>query len=165
MSAGPTYPRNDLLNALLVALHLQERLDLADGEVLPITKRHHLVKGAEDVKGMSEDLALVQRLAYAADHLGEEVQRVNVLEDVGLLVGDEHHVQLVQGLVDEADIVLLDRRVLGARVGGLGKRGKEGFDAGALDVVESPGNDGLAAAGADGRSEDDLERGGSVSGW
>lgn len=160
MSAGPTYPRNDLLDALLVALHLQERLDLADGEVLPITKRHHLVKGAEDVKGMSEDLALVQRLAYAADHLGEEVQRVNVLEDVGLLVGDEHHVQLVQGLVDEADIVLLDRRVLGARVGGLGKRGEEGFDAGALDVVESPGNDGLAAAGADGRSEDDLERGG-----
>lgn len=159
MSAGPTYPRNDLLDALLVALHLQERLDLADGEVLPITKRHHLVKGAEDVKGMSEDLALVQRLAYAADDLGEEVQRVNVLEDVGLLVGDEHHVQLVQGLVDEADIVLLDRRVLGARVGGLGERGEEGFDAGALDVVESSGDDGLAAAGADGRSEDDLEGG------
>lgn len=139
-----------------MTLHLQKRLDLANGEVLPVAERDHLVKGAEDVEGMSEDLALVQGLAYAADYLGEEVKRVNVLEDVGLLVRDEHHVQLVQGLVDEADIVLLDGGVLGARVGGLGERSEECFDTRALDVVEGSSNNGLAAAGADGRSEDDL---------
>ena len=75
-----------------MTLHLQERLDLTDGQVLPVAEGNNLVKGAEDIKGMSEDLALVQGLAYAADYLGEEVQRVNVLENVGLLVGDEHHV-------------------------------------------------------------------------
>ena len=46
--------------------------------------------------------------------------------------------------------------MLCARVGGLGERCEEGFDARPLDVVECAGEDGLAAAGADRRSEDDL---------
>lgn len=43
------------------------------------------------------------------------------MEDVGLAVGDEDDVQLVEGLVDEADIVLFDGGVLGTAVGKLGK--------------------------------------------
>lgn len=122
-----------------MAFHLEEGLDLADGEVLPVTERHQLIEGAEQFVGISEDFALVEALAGAGDNLGKKVERVDVLEDVGLLVGDEDHVQLVQGLVDESDIVLLDNGVLGARVGGLGERGEESFDAGALDVVEGAG--------------------------
>lgn len=81
------------------------------------------------------------------------MQGVDVLENVGLLVGDEHHVELVERLVDEADIVLFDRCVLGARVGGFGESGQEGLDSRPLDIVESSGENGLAAACADGRCE------------
>lgn len=151
-----TYPRNNLLNPLLVTLHLQEGLNLADGQVLPVPERHQLIKGADQLKGIPKNFPLVEALACAGHDLGEEVQRVDVLEDVGLLVGDEHHVQLVQRLVDEADIVLLNGGVLCAGIGGLGERCEEGFDARPLDVVECAGEDGLAAAGADGRSEDNL---------
>ena len=139
-----------------MTLHLQEGLDLADGEVLPVSERHELVKGADKLKGISEDLAFVEALAGAGDDLGEQVQRVDVLEDVGLLVGDEHHVQLVQRLVDEADVVLLDRRVLRARVRRLREGCQKGFETRPLDVVEGPREDGLAPASADGRSENNL---------
>ena len=139
-----------------MALHLQKGLNLADGQVLPVPERHQLIEGADELKGVPQNLALVKALAGAGDDLGEQVQRVDVLEDVGLLVGDEHHVQLVQRLVDEADIVLLDCRVLGARVRRLGEGCQEGFDARPLDVVECPREHGLAAAGADGRSKDNL---------
>jgi hypothetical protein len=151
-----TYPRNDLLNALLVTLHLEERLDLANRQVLPVPKGNELVEGAKDIEGMLENLALIQALTYAADDLGEEVERVDVLEDVGLLVGDEHHVELVERLVDESDVVLLDRGVLSARVGRLGKSSEEGLDARPLHIVERSGKDGLAAARADGRRKHNL---------
>jgi len=59
---------------------------------------------------------LVQTPASAADDLGEEVEGVDILEDVGLAVGDEDHVQLVQRLVYEADIVLLDGGMLRAGI-------------------------------------------------
>lgn len=45
------------------------------------------------------------------------MERVDVLQDVGLAVGDENHVQLVQGLVDEANVVLLDGGMLCTRIG------------------------------------------------
>ena len=151
-----TYPRNDFLDALLMTLHFKKRLDLTDRQVLPIPKGDELVEGAEDVEGMLKDLALVQALAYAADDLGEQVKRVDVLENVGLLVGDEHHVELVQGLVDKSDIVLLDSGVLRSGVCSLGEGGEEGLNARALHIVERSGKDGLAAARADGRREDNL---------
>lgn len=151
-----TYPSNNLLNPLLVAFHLQERLDLTDGQVLPIAECHQLVEGADELVCIPKDLPFVEAFACAGNHLGEQMQRVDVLENVGLLIGDEHHVQFVQGLVNESDIVLFDCRVLCARVGGLGERCEEGFDARPLDVVECAGEDGLAAPGADRRSEYDL---------
>ena len=45
------------------------------------------------------------------------MERVDVLEDVGLAVGNEDHVQLVERLVDEANVVLLDSGVLRSAVG------------------------------------------------
>lgn len=140
-----------------MTLHFQKGLDLADRQVLPVSERHQLVEGADKLKGIPEDLSFVEALARAGNDLSEEVQGVDVLEDVGLLVGDEHHIQLVQRLVDEADIVLLDRRVLCARIRCLREGRQEGFDARPLDVVEGAGKDGLAATRADGRCEDNLD--------
>ena len=139
-----------------MTLHLEECLDLTDRQVLPIPEGDQFIKGTEDVEGMLEDFAFVQALAYAADNLGEEVEGVDVLEDVGLLVRDEDHVELVERLVDEADIVLLDGGMLCSGVCGLGESGEESFDARPLHIVKRSGKDGLAAAGADGRCEDNL---------
>ena len=100
-----------------MGLHLEESLDLADGQVLAVAQGDQLIESAEQFVGISEDFALVQTLACAGDHLGKEMERVDVLQNVGLAVGDEDHVQLVQGLVDKADVVLLDRGMLRARVG------------------------------------------------
>jgi hypothetical protein len=116
------------LDALLVTLHLEESLDLVDSQVLPVTKSNQLIEGAKQLVGILEDLPLVQALARASDHLGEEVKGINVLENVGLLVGDEDHVELVQGLIHEANIVLLNRGVLGAAVSELGKGEQQGLE-------------------------------------
>lgn len=111
-----------------MTLHVQECLDLANGQVLPVAKGDELVEGAEEFVGILEDLALVEALACAGDDLGEQVQRIDVLQNVGLAVGDENHVELVERLVNESDIVLLDGGVLGAAVGLLGERRQESLN-------------------------------------
>lgn len=143
-------------------LHFQECPNLADSQVLTVTQGDDLVEGTDKFEGISEDFSLVEALASAGNDLGEEVEGVDVLEDVGLLVGDEHHVELIQWLVYESNIILFDGGVLGARVGSLGERCEEGFDTSALDVVEGPGQNSLAAPSADGRSEDNLRRNGQL---
>lgn len=118
------YPRNNLLDALFVTLHLQKGLNLAHGEVVSIAQSDHLVKGAEKFVGISKNFSLVEGAARAGDNLSEKVQGVNVLKNVGLLVRDEHHVELIKWLVDESDVILLDSRMLGTAVGKLGERGQ-----------------------------------------
>jgi hypothetical protein len=147
---------NDFLDALLVRLHVKEGLDLAHGQVLAVAESNDLVKGRQQLKRVLEDLALVERLAYRRDNLGEEVQRVDVLQNVGLQVGDEDHVQLVEGLVDVADVVLLAGCMLSPAVGELGERGKESFDARALHLTELAREDRLSAASAYRGCEDHL---------
>jgi hypothetical protein len=56
-----------------MTLHLKEGLDLADGQVLPVPKRHQLVKGAQQFVGILQYLPLVQTLADASDYLGKQV--------------------------------------------------------------------------------------------
>lgn len=75
-----------------MTLHLQEGLDLADRQVFSVTQGDQLIEGAQEFIGVLEDFPLIQALARRGDDLGKEMQRVNVLEDVGLAVGDEHHV-------------------------------------------------------------------------
>lgn len=105
-----------------MTLHLQEGPDLADGQVLSVAESNQLVECAEKLVGISDNFSLVQSPAGARHHLGEQVQRIDVLEDVGLAVGDEHHVELVERLVNESHIVLLDDRVLCAAVCEFGER-------------------------------------------
>lgn len=70
---GPSYSGNNLLDALLVTLHLQEGLDLADGQVLPVPQGDQLIEGAEELEGILENLAFLQILAGAGDDLGKEM--------------------------------------------------------------------------------------------
>lgn len=70
---GPSYSGNDLLDALLVTLHLQEGLDLADGQVLPVPQGDQLIEGAEELEGILENLTFLQILAGARDDLGKEM--------------------------------------------------------------------------------------------
>jgi hypothetical protein len=111
-----------------VAFHFQECLDLAEGKILPVPESHQLIKGAQQLKGIPHDLALIQTLADACRDLCEQVEAVDILQDVRLPVGDENDVKFVQGLVDEAHIVLLDGGVLRARVCELGERGQKSFN-------------------------------------
>lgn len=153
-----SYASNDFLYALLVALHLQERLDLAQRQVFPVPQSDQLVKGAQQLVGIAQDLALVEAAAEAAGDLCKQMQGINVLKNVGLEVGDQDHVELVQRLVDEADVVLLNGGVLRAAVGQLRERRQEGLDAGPGHLAKQPREHGFAAPSADGGSEDNLER-------
>lgn len=64
------------------------------------------------------------------------MERIDILQNVGLAVCDEDHVELVKRLVDESDIILFDSGVLGARVGELREGGKEGFNSGSGHLTE-----------------------------
>lgn len=140
-----------------MTLHLEEGLDLADGQVLAVSKRHQLIEGAEKLVGILQNLSLVEALACAGHNLSEQVQGIDVLEDIGLTVGNEYHVKLVQRLIDEAHIVLFDGRVLGTAVGELREGREEGFNAGSWHLPELAGEDSFPAAGANRSCEDDLE--------
>lgn len=78
------------------------------------------------------------------------------MEDVGLAVGDEDHVELIEGLVDESDVVLLDRRMLGPAVRELREGGEKGLDARPGHLAELSRKDSFAPAGADRCCEDNL---------
>lgn len=121
------YSCDDLLDALLMTLHVKECLDLANGQILAVTKGDELIKSTEQLVGVLNNLALVQALTGASDHLCKQVQRVDVLQNIRLAVGDENHVKFVEGLINKSDIVLFDDRVLCTAVGEFGERGKEGF--------------------------------------
>lgn len=102
-----------------MAFHLQEGLDLAERQVFPVPEGDKLVEGAEQLVGILHNLPLVQGLACARNDLGEEVEGIDVLQDIALSVGDEDHVKLIEGLINEANVVLLDGGMLGPRIGEL----------------------------------------------
>lgn len=139
-----------------MTLHLQEGLDLTDGQILPVAEGDQLIEGAQELESILQDLPLLQTLAGAGDDLGKEMQGVDVLEDVGLAVCDEDHVELIERLVDESDVILLDSRMLGAAVCKLGEGGEKGFDARPGHLTELSRKDSFAPAGADRSCEDNL---------
>lgn len=139
------YPCDNLLDAFLVRFHIKEGLDLAESEVLPVTHSDEFIEGAEQLKCIAQNLPFVQALADASNNLGEQVKRINVLQNVGLAVGDEDHVKLIQGLVYEADVVLLDCCVLIAAILKFRKRSKKTLNPGSLHISELAREYGLAA--------------------
>lgn len=112
-----------------MTLHLQKCLDLGQRQVLPVAQCHQLIERAKQLKGISQNLSLIQALANAGCHLSKQMQAVDILKDVGLAVGNQDNVQFIQRLVYEAHIVLLDGGVLGSGVREFRERGKQRFDA------------------------------------
>lgn len=102
-----------------MAFHFKKGLDLAQGQVLPVAQSDKLIEGAKQLVGISKDLPLVQAFADARHNLGKKVQRIDVLQDVGLPIGDENHVKFVEWLIDIANVVLLHGSMLRARIGEL----------------------------------------------
>jgi hypothetical protein len=56
-----------------VRFHVQESLDLTQGKVFAVAKSDQLIKGAEKLKGIAQNLAFVQTSADTCDNLSEEV--------------------------------------------------------------------------------------------
>lgn len=153
-----SYSGDNLLDALLMTLHLEEGLDLADGQVLPVTQGDQLIESAQKLERIVDNFPLIQALACAGNDLGEEVQGVDVLEDVGLAVGDENHVKLVKRLIYESHIVLLDGRVLGAAVSELGERSQECLYSRSWHLPKLSREDSFPSPGANRSCEDDLKQ-------
>ena len=55
------------------------------------------------------------------------MQRINVLQDIGLSICYENHVKLVKRLVDVSHTVLFDCSVLGVEIEELGERSEKSF--------------------------------------
>ena len=75
-----------------MTLHLQEGLNLRQRQVLPVSQCHQLIERAQQLKGIAQDFPLIEALANAGSHLGEKVQTVDVLKNVGLAVGNKDNV-------------------------------------------------------------------------
>ena len=71
-------------------------------------------------------------------------------------VGDQDDVELIEGLVNKTDIVLLNGRVLSTGIGKFREGREEGFDSRAGDFAELTRKHCFAPAGAYRRSEDNL---------
>lgn len=122
------YSGNNLLYSLFVTLHFQECLDLADCEVLPVAKRNQLIESTKKFVCILQNFSFIQGLACACNDLCEKMEGVDVLEDVGLAIRNENHVEFVKRLVHKTDIILFNGCMLSTRVCQLGERGKEGFN-------------------------------------
>ena len=99
-----------------MAFHFKKGLDLAQGQVLPVAQSNKLIEGAEQLVGISKNLSLIQAFADARYNLGKKVQRVDILQDVGLPIRDENHVEFVEWLIDIANVILLHGCMLCARI-------------------------------------------------
>lgn len=77
------------------------------------------------------------------------MERIDVLEDIGLAVGDEDHVELVQWLIHKSNIILFNCSMLGTGISQFGEGGKQSFDSRPLHFTELSREDSLASPGAD----------------
>lgn len=91
-------------------------------------------------------------------HSGEESERLQVLQDVAVLGGDEDHVELLQWLVNVADAVRLHECVLLPRVHQFGERSQETLDSCPGHLHKLSGYDGLPSLGAHRRCQQHLRR-------
>ena len=83
-----------LVQLLLMAFHLRVLLDLADGHVLLVAQGDDLVECGQQLERGGADALLVHRRQHVlGEHLAEQAQRLQVLQDVAGLVGDQQQVQ------------------------------------------------------------------------
>ncbi len=107
----------------LLRIHLNKSPNLSKIDALAVAQRDNLVKRENQLKRVVQDVRLLDRATVLGYDAGKEAQGLEVLENVGRLGRDEEHVELLQRLVDVADGLGLDERVL---LGRLGRRGGGG---------------------------------------
>lgn len=99
-------------------LHFENVADLLEVDVLPPAEADDLVPRAEDLKVDADDIDLADGASatsaaeFGCD-AGDERKGREVEEDVGLGVGDQDDVQVVERSVDKADSGRFDDRVFG----------------------------------------------------
>ena len=110
-----------------MTLHFQDAFNLHEVDLLPPTQTYNLVERAEQLECMLRDFALLGGPAQIGHNAGKEVQGLDILENVGCLVGDEQDVEFFQRLVDIADVERFDRSMLSVGGDKLGERGQKRF--------------------------------------
>ena len=136
------HPCNDFLDFLLMRLHLQHAPDLHQIDVFPITQADDLVKSTQQLKRLSLDLALLHALTQIRHDTCKEMERIDILEDIRRLVGDEKDVELFERLVDITDFGCFDGGVLAVGGDQLWERCEQRFDSGARHRMELTREDG-----------------------
>jgi hypothetical protein len=101
MTETVTDAGNDLLDSLLVRLHLQGGADVSDTDTFAVSERDDFVECAHEFKGISEDIRLARRGRATGDgesfgdDAADEGEGGEVEKDVGERRGEEHDVEVV----------------------------------------------------------------------
>lgn len=82
--AFDTYSGNDFLDLFFMTFHINVILDLREVDIFPIAFRDDFIECKQEFEGVVEDIAFIARAAHVSHHTGEQVERFNVLENVGL---------------------------------------------------------------------------------
>ena len=139
---------------LLVRLHLHVHLDVAHRHVLAVAERDDLVEREDDLERVLAHVRLVDLArAVLVEHLREEPQHLEVLDDVRVLVRDEHEHERLDGLVHVPHLARLHRVVLLVGAHHLGERREVVLYSHARHLDELPGDQYLPALGHDGGAE------------
>jgi hypothetical protein len=90
------YLSNNYRYLLLVALHLQSIAHLNEtNSAFSITETNNLVKRPKEFECASDHLTLCGASTHVGDDTGEKMQRVDILENVGGLIGDEKNIEVL----------------------------------------------------------------------
>ena len=125
-----------------MTLHLQYVPHLDQRHLFSVAHTDDLIKCTEQIKSILEDFAFFCISAHIRHDAGDQMQRLNVLEDIRGLVRNQEDVQFLQRLVDISNFSGFDGRVLGVRRDKFWERGQEGFDPRSRHVSELARNHG-----------------------
>jgi len=128
ISRCPTYSGDNFLNLLLVTLHLQDTPHLHQVDLLPISHAHNLIECTQKLERVLQDLALVRTAAEVRHDTGEEMERVDVLQDIRCFVGYQQNIKIFQRLVHISYFGSLDGGMLDVCRDEFWERCEQGFD-------------------------------------
>lgn len=120
---------------------------------------HHCNKKAwEGGKGLFKVfIAIIILPCMLAYHTWEEAEGLQVLQDVAILGGDQHHIELLQRLVDIAHTLRLHKRVLLACVHQLGEGGQQALYTRPCHLHKLPWHQSFSSLGAHCCSQQHLQ--------
>lgn len=127
-----------------MTFHFHDVADAVQVHLFAVAHTDYLVEAAQDFKAPGEHLGLCQApSAEIASHSREKMERVDILEDIALPIGENDEPEIIEGLVDIADSRswIVDDSVLRRRRHKLGERGEKRFEASAWQLAELAGDD------------------------